>query len=86
MIQQTHKNTESCFPDTYKEILYCRPSTRTYYGDECSDAVCCICCSPIILPVWIIICLGVSSKKTVNACYISTNVSDTIVVIDEQPA
>lgn len=89
MIQQTPSNKhEPCFPDTYKEILEARPSSKPYYGDECCDAVCCIGFSPVILPMWVFCCLGVTAKKTKNACFnssVSTKVNDSITVISEQP-
>lgn len=89
MIRQTpSKKKEPCIPNAYREILDCRPSTKTYYGDECCDAVCCIACSPVILPAWILSCFGVTAKKTVKLCYncsVSTDVNESITVIDEQP-
>ena len=86
--QMPSKNKESCVPDTYKEILDCRPFSKPYYGDECCDAVCCIGCSPIIIPLWILTCFAVSAKKTRNTCFkcsVSTKVQDSITVINEQP-
>lgn len=89
MIHQTpSKNKESCIPDTYREILDCRPSSNLYYGDKCCDAVCCIGCSPIVLPVWILTCFAVTAKKTKNICFnfsISTKIHDSVTVINEQP-
>jgi hypothetical protein len=89
MIQQTpSKNNESCIPDTYREILDYRPSSRPYYGDKCCDVVCFIGLSPVILPVWMMCCLGVTAKKTKNACFhcsVSTKVNDSVIVINEQP-
>ena len=88
MIHQTpSKNKESCVPDTYREIFDFRPSSKPYYGDKCCDAVCCIGCSPIILPVWVLTCFAVSVKKTKNICFncsISTKVHDSVTVINEQ--
>lgn len=86
--QKPSKNKESYVPDTYKEILDYRPITQPYYGDKCCDVVCFIGLSPIILPVWMMCCLGVTSKKTKNACYkcsVSTKVQDSITIISEQP-
>ena len=89
MIQQTPSTKhEPCFPDTYKEILEVRPITQPYYGDKCCDYTVCIACSPIILPVWIMCCLGVTSEKTKNVCFkcsVSTKVHDSVTVITEQP-
>ena len=90
MIQQTPSNKhETCFPDTYKEILEVRPRVRSdNHKDECGDFSACFVCSPIIIPVWIFCCLGVSAKKTKNACFncsVSTKVEDSVTVITEQP-
>ena len=90
MIQQTPSNkNETCFPDTYKEILEARPRVHAYgHEDSCGNLSACLVCSPIIIPVWIFCCLGVSAKKTKNACFncsVSTKVEDSVTVITEQP-
>ena len=90
MIQQTPSNKhETCFPDTYKEILEARPRVRSDgHEDKCCNVSACFVCSPIIIPVWIFCCLGVSAKKTKNACFncsVSTKVEDSVTVITEQP-
>lgn len=89
MIHQTPSNKqEPCFPDTYKEILDVRPVIRSEYEDKCCEFTLCMACSPMIIPMWVFCCFGVTAKKTKNACFncsISTEVKDSVTVITEQP-
>ena len=94
MIQQTPSNKhESCFPDTYKQILEARPRVRVHGHEEpCANFSLCLVCSPMIIPMWVFCCLGVSAKKTKNVCFncsistdIKNNVENTTTIIDKQP-
>ncbi len=59
---------DMCFPNTYKEILDLRPrypsvSSNVNTDDSCCDYFCCLMCSPIVIPMWLVYCFGVTGKK-----------------------
>ena len=57
------KNNE-LFVNTYKEILVVHPEIKTYgKEDKCCSYGMCAVFSPIILPVWLTCCIGVTVKK-----------------------
>lgn len=90
MIQQTPSNShESCIPDTYNQILEARPHVRSHgHEDKICDFIACLACSPIIIPMWVFCCIGVTAKKTKNTCFnfsVSTKVENSVTVITEQP-
>ena len=67
--KMTSKTNNPCFPDTYKEILDLYPrypipsSSRVNPDDPCCDYFCCLIWSPLVIPVWLACCFGVTGKK-----------------------
>ena len=56
----------SCVPDTYKDITEYRPrycGVPSEDNDCCIEATYCICCLPMIIPLWISCCIAVTGKK-----------------------
>ena len=81
--KMTSTTNNQCFPDTYKEILdlyprYCIPSSsRSDPDDPCCDYFCCLAYSPIVIPIWLTCCFGVTGKKMCS-CQCKKNTDKTI--------